>query len=352
VTAEARIAPDPEPPILDVRDLRVWYRGRRGLLWHDNPPVRAVDGVSFSIAAGETLGLVGESGSGKTTIARSIIRVLREQSGVITFKGQDLTRLRGRSLRRYRRGFQMVFQDPYSSLDPHQTVRRILAEPLGIHSTVPKPQRNGRIDELLMLVGLDPSLADRYPHEFSGGQRQRIGIARALAVDPELLICDEPISSLDVSIRAQIINLLLRLQRELSLSYLFIAHDLAVVRQVADRIAVLYLGKVMEIGTNGSVLESPAHPYTIALISAVPRAAGAPERSRRIVLKGDIPSPASPPNGCRFHTRCWLRQQLGDPEICVTTEPVLESIGRDHSVACHFPQGRPSVRLAGSQLAS
>jgi oligopeptide/dipeptide ABC transporter ATP-binding protein len=309
-----------------------------------------VDGVSFFIRRGETLGLVGESGSGKTTIGRTIVRITSPLEGSVRMDGEDLLSIKGETLRKRRRKFQMVFQDPYSSLDPRQTVGDILAEPLRVHGLATNDRRH-RVAELLTLVGLDPAFVERYPHEFSGGQRQRIGIARALAVEPELIVCDEPISALDVSIQAQVINLLERLQGELGLTYLFIAHDLAVVRHIADRVAVMYLGKIVEIAPADVLYSEPKHPYTVALLSAVPVPDAAAERSRRrIILKGDIPSPSDPPSGCRFHTRCWLRERLGNPEVCATTDPPLvasDVTHPDQSVACHFvkelEEQRPGV---------
>jgi len=337
--------------LLEVQDLKVWFPITGGILRRRTGWVRAVDGVTFTIRRGETLGLVGESGSGKTTIGRTIVRITSPLEGSVKMDGVDLLSLHGETLRKRRRKFQMVFQDPYSSLDPRQTVGDILAEPLRVHGLAGGGGRTKRVAELLELVGLDPAFVERYPHEFSGGQRQRIGIARALAVEPDLIVCDEPISALDVSIQAQVINLLERLQGELGLTYLFIAHDLAVVRHIADRVAVLYLGKIVEIAPSDVLYADPRHPYTVALLSAVPVPDAAAERSRRrIILKGDIPSPSDPPSGCRFHTRCWLRERLGNPEICVTTEPELvvsDLTHADQAVACHFVkeliENRPQV---------
>jgi oligopeptide/dipeptide ABC transporter ATP-binding protein len=332
--------PAADGPLLTVTDLQVYFPILTGVLRRRTGWVRAVDGVSFHIDRGETLGLVGESGSGKTTIGRTIVRITQPLAGAIDLGGVDLLALKGEDLRRRRRRFQMVFQDPYSSLDPRQTVGEILAEPLRVHNLASGKAREARVAELLDLVGLDTSFVERYPHEFSGGQRQRIGIARALAVEPEFIVCDEPISALDVSIQAQVINLLERLQADLGLTYLFIAHDLAVVRHIADRVAVMYLGKIVEIASSDQLYAQPLHPYTVALLSAVPVPDARTERSRRrIILKGDIPSPADPPSGCRFHTRCWLRERLGNPEICATEDPPLAPIpsaGPDQVVACHF----------------
>jgi oligopeptide/dipeptide ABC transporter ATP-binding protein len=354
--------PEPPPgpdhhgsPLLEVSDLKVWFPIRAGVLRKQVGWVRAVDEVSFTIARGETLGLVGESGSGKTTTGRAIVRVNRPTGGSVRLDGEDLLALEGTELRRRRRRFQMVFQDPYASLDPRQTVGEIIGEPLEIHGLPADRDRKRRIGELLDIVNLDPRFADRYPHEFSGGQRQRIGIARALAVEPELIVCDEPISALDVSVQAQVINLLERLQAELDLTYLFIAHDLAVVRHIADRVAVMYLGKLVEIAPVDALFADPRHPYTIALLSAVPVPdADREQQRRRIILTGDIPSPAAPPSGCRFHTRCWLYERLGRPRECVDMDPPLDPLpaAAGHRVACHFPdQGPGMASVVGTALA-
>jgi oligopeptide/dipeptide ABC transporter ATP-binding protein len=295
--------------------------------------VHAVDGISFSIRKGETLGLVGESGSGKSTTARLLLRLLDLTSGRIELEGEDITTASGGRLRDVRQKMQMIFQDPYASLDPRMTVRDIVGEPLVIWNR----WKNGgpaRVAELLERVGLNPDHANRFPHEFSGGQRQRIGIARALALQPKLIICDEPVSALDVSVRAQILNLLANLQRDFDLTYLFISHDLSVVRQVADRLAVMYLGKIVEIGDRDELYRRPVHPYTQALISAVPIPEPVKERQRKhIVLGGDIPSPVNPPSGCRFRTRCFKAQ-----EICADEEPALIDRGHGHPSACHFAE--------------
>ena len=295
--------------------------------------VHAVDGISFSIRKGETLGLVGESGSGKSTTARLLLRLLDLTSGQIELEGEDITTASGARLRNVRQKMQMIFQDPYASLDPRMTVRDIVGEPLVIWNR----WKNGgsvRVAELLERVGLNPDHANRFPHEFSGGQRQRIGIARALALQPKLIICDEPVSALDVSVRAQILNLLANVQREFDLTYLFISHDLSVVRQVADRLAVMYLGKIVEIGDRDELYGRPVHPYTQALISAVPIPEPVKERQRKhIVLGGDIPSPVNPPSGCRFRTRCFKAQ-----EVCAEEEPALVDRGHGHPSACHFAE--------------
>ena len=329
-----------ERPLLRVEDLKVHFPIKEGIILERHVgDVRAVDGVSFELRKGETLGLVGESGCGKTTTGRAVVRIYRPTAGRIEFDGVDLAGLEGAALKAMRRRVQMIFQDPYASLDPRMTAGAIVAEPLEIHQIGSKAERSARIRELMTLVGLNPEYGVRYPHEFSGGQRQRIGVARALALDPDLIVADEPISALDVSIQAQILNLLQRLQDRLGLTYLFIAHDLAVVRYISERIAVMDLGKVAEVATSRELNTRPLHPYTVALLSAVPIPDPAVERRRkRIILRGDVPSPASPPSGCRFHTRCWLRERLGNPERCSAEEPVLRDLATGHVVACHFAE--------------
>ena len=328
--------------LLKVADLQVWFPVWAGVLNRRTGWIRAVDGVTFSIPRGKTLGLVGESGSGKTTVARAITRLNKPRSGSIVLDGQDLALLKGAQLRRQRHNLQMIFQDPYSSLDPRQSVSAIIAEPMKINGMGGSAQvRADEVARLLQLVGLDPSFARRFPHAFSGGQRQRIGVARALASEPKLLICDEAVSALDVSIRAQIMNLLADLQQRLGMTYLFIAHDLSVVRHIADAVAVMYLGKIVELAPADMLYSRPLHPYTIALISAVPIPDARAERARRrIILTGDMPSPSDPPQGCRFHTRCWLREQLGNPDVCLEREPPLASTPGsaepEHLTACHF----------------
>src|ERR671911_980723 len=331
--------------ILSAQDLVKHYPIRSGVLRRVAGQVKAVDGVSFDLHKGETLGIVGESGCGKSTLGRLLMRLEEPTSGKVIFGGEDWSGASGRKLRQMRRNIQIVFQDPYTSLNPRMTVGDIVGEPLEIHSdVVPKGGRRKRVQELLDLVGLNPEHINRYPHQFSGGQRQRIGIARGIALNPSVLVCDEPVSALDVSVQAQVVNLLESLQDELGLAYIFIAHDLSVVRHISDRVAVMYLGKIVESGERKQIYENPGHPYTQALLSAIPLPDPERERTReRIFVTGDVPSPANPPSGCRFRTRCWLKRQLEDGGVdtsaCVEQEPLLEvrpSGGIDHPAACHF----------------
>jgi oligopeptide transport system ATP-binding protein len=332
--------PGGDRTLLSVSDLRMYFPVTQGLIFERHiGDVHAVDDVSFDLPRGETLGLVGESGCGKSTTGRTILRLYRPTAGKIIFDGVDITRLSGEALRKTRRRMQMIFQDPYASLNPRMTVGGIVGEPLAVHEIGTSAERRERVAELLNVVGLNPNFLNRYPHEFSGGQRQRIGVARAIAVNPELIIADEPISALDVSIQAQIINLMERLQDEFSLTYLFIAHDLSVVRHVSNRIAVMYLGRIVELASSDDLYAHPLHPYSVALLSAVPIPDPVIEsRRRRIILKGDVPSPVNPPSGCRFHTRCWLRERLGNPERCTTEDPALRTLATGHEVACHFAE--------------
>jgi len=322
--------------LVDVRDLKMHFPLTQGILFQRVIGyVRAVDGVSFSIERGQTMGLVGESGSGKTTIGRTIVRLYKPTAGQIMFGDKDLAKMGGEELRLARQRVQMIFQDPFASLNPRYTIGSLIAEPMHIYKVASSTEIRARTAELLHVVGLRPEYIDRYPHEFSGGQRQRIAVARALSINPEFVIADEPVSALDVSIRAQVLNLLQRLQQQFNLTYLFVSHDLSVVRHVADRIAVMYLGKIVELSDRDELYAAPKHPYTKALLSAIPIPDPQIEKHRkRIILSGDLPSPINIPSGCRFHTRCPMAQQ-----ICHEVEPVYEAKeGREHYAACHFSE--------------
>jgi oligopeptide transport system ATP-binding protein len=328
-------------PILRVRDLVKHFPVTQGVVFRRTiGQVRAVDGVSFDLHKGETLGVVGESGCGKSTLAQVLMRLEKPTSGSATFEGKDMFEKRGAELKALRRDMQVVLQDPYTSLNPRRTVADIVGEPFEIHPEVaPKGDRRRQVQQLLEVVGLNPEHIYRYPHQFSGGQRQRIGIARALALKPKVIVCDEPVSALDVSIQAQVMNLLGDLQQEFGLSYLFIAHDLGVVRHLSNRVAVMYLGKIVEIGTEDEIYEHPQHPYTQALLSSVPVPDPTLRGKREIIrLTGDVPSPANPPSGCRFRTRCWKAQ-----DICAEKEPELQVRLGQHPAACHFAEERPRV---------
>lgn len=318
--------------LLEVKGLKKYFPITQGILIQRKvADVKAVDGLDFGIKSGETLGLVGESGCGKSTTGRTILQLYRPTAGDVFFQGKDLAKMQGEELRKMRRHMQMIFQDPYASLNPRMTVGDIIGEPLEVHNIAKGKEKKERVQELLQIVGLNPYFVNRYPHEFSGGQRQRIGVARALAVNPDFIVCDEPISALDVSIQAQIINLLEELQRKFNLTYLFIAHDLSVVRHISDRIAVMYLGKIVELTDRDSLYGNPLHPYTKALLSAVPIPDPVVEEKReRIILTGDVPSPVNPPSGCRFHTRCPLAI-----DICKQVDPEFRDVGGGHFVACH-----------------
>ncbi len=320
-----------EDVLLSVQNLKKYFPIRRGILVQKHVgDVKAVDGVSFDVKHGETLGLVGESGCGKSTTGRTLLRLLEPTGGKVFFEGKDISKLPLEGMRKMRNQMQMIFQDPYASLNPRMTVGDIIGEPLLIHSKLNNSAREKKVRELLDVVGLSPYHGARYPHEFSGGQRQRIGIARALSVNPKLIVCDEPVSALDVSIQAQVINLLEDLQTEFNLTYIFIAHDLSVVKHISDRVAVMYLGKIVELASSEELYRNPRHPYTIALLSAVPVPDPA-HKKERIILTGDVPSPVNPPKGCHFHTRCPQAK-----DICRQEEPVFKEIGEGHFAACHF----------------
>jgi peptide/nickel transport system ATP-binding protein len=334
--------------LLELDGLKIYFPIKSGLVLDRHVgDIRAVDGVTFEIRRGETLGLVGESGSGKTTVGRAILRLYEPTDGRVVFDGRDISELGESELRPLRRRMQIVFQDPYASLNPRHSVNRIVGEPLRVHGLANRRQAAGRVRELLEIVGLPRDAGGRYPHEFSGGQRQRIGIARALALNPDFIVCDEPVSALDVSIQAQILNLLETLQRDFDLTYLFIAHDLAVVKHISDRIAVMYLGVIVEISPADELYDDPLHPYTISLLSAVPIPDPAVERRREtILLAGDLPSPANPPPACRFHTRCPYVQ----PTRCRDEVPPLRELSPGHTVACHWAEDIRAGRLQPKEI--
>jgi oligopeptide transport system ATP-binding protein len=329
-------------PLLTIDNLKMYFPITQGIIFQRHVgDIKAVDGISFTIRRGETLGLVGESGCGKSTAGRAILQLYRPTAGSVCFDGTELTTLKGEGLRKMRRRIQMIFQDPYASLNPRMTVGAIISEPLEVHRLLDGKARHERVRELLHIVGLNPYTINRYPHEFSGGQRQRIGIARALAVQPDFIVCDEPISALDVSIQAQVINLLEELQEQFGLTYLFIAHDLAVVRHISDRVAVMYLGKIVELTERDALYQNPLHPYTQALLSAVPipdPVIEAERAQRRMLLQGDVPSPANPPVGCNFCTRCpVVAQARQDRGIdCTVVEPAFREVEAGHWAACHL----------------
>jgi peptide/nickel transport system ATP-binding protein len=360
--ALAPAAATEEAPLVQIRDLVKYFPVKGGVLQRTVATVKAVDGVSFEIRRGETLGLVGESGCGKTTVGRLLLRLIEPTAGEIMFDGREISKLRGSALKPYRRRMQVIFQDPFASLDPRTPIAASIGEGLRIHRIGSPAERQAKVHRMMDLVGLSWKLhARRYPHEFSGGQRQRIGIARALVLEPDLVVCDEPVSALDVSIQAQVLNLLSSLQRELRLTLVFIAHNMGVVEHISDRVAVMYLGRIAEVSERRELFADPEHPYTEALLSAIP--IPNPElRRQRIILKGDVPSPVNPPPGCHFNPRCQLRAELGGPELCVTSEPELIPLSADsvdHLVACHFRgQGAATVdspaipQVAGSAAGS
>ncbi len=330
------------PPLIEIEHLKTYYPIRSGIIRRTVGHVRAVDDVSFEIRKGEVFGLVGESGCGKTTLGRTLLRLEKATSGAAKLDGRDILSFKGKDLKAMRRRMQIIFQDPVGSLNPRMPVSDIIGEGMLAQATpengwADRKVRDKRTGDYLEVVGLRRDYARRYPHEFSGGQRQRIGIARALALDPEFIFADEPVSALDVSIQSQILNLMSDLREQFNLTYLFVAHNLSVVQYISDRVGVMYLGKVVELAEVGELYAHPRHPYTVALLSAIPE----PDpriRKKRLVLHGDVPSPANPPSGCRFHTRCWLREQLGNPERCAAEEPVVRDVGEGHRVACHFAE--------------
>lgn len=319
-------------PLLEVKDLKKWFPAKKSPFSREKIYIKAVDGVSFTLNEGETLGVVGESGCGKSTMGRSVLRLLEPTGGQVLFNGVDYTALKDKELRDSRKELQIIFQDPYASLDPRMTIGDIIAEPLDIQLKLPAKERMQRVLETMERAGLNTRFVNRYPHEFSGGQRQRIGIARAIVLNPKIMACDEPVSALDVSIQAQVINLLMDLQKEMGMAYIFISHDLSVIKHISDRVAVMYLGHLVEIADKKDIYAHPMHPYTVALLSAIP-VADRKHKKEKIVLEGDLPSPANPPSGCVFHTRCYKAQ-----DICKTEVPELKDCGNGHCCACHFPE--------------
>jgi oligopeptide transport system ATP-binding protein len=333
--------------LLQIKDLVKYYPIMGGVLRRHVGDVKAVDGVSLELGRGEVLGLVGESGCGKTTLGRTVLYLQRPTSGQVVFDGQDMSTLSARELRRVRKRMQIIFQDPYGSLNPRMPVLDIIGEGLVAQGMSDSKVRIKKVEDALETVGLRRDYTRRYPHEFSGGQRQRIGIARALVLEPDFIVCDEAVSALDVSIQSQILNLLLDLRQEFGFTYLFIAHNLSVIEYISDRVGVMYLGKLVELADTAEAFANPRHPYTVALLSAIPD----PDprvRKKRLVLKGDVPSPAAPPSGCRFHTRCWLREQLGNPENCSTEDPPFRELASGHLVACHYAEQVSSERVTSA----
>ena len=323
---------DRKTPLLEVKNIKKWFPAKKSPFSREKVYIKAVDGVSFTLNEGETLGVVGESGCGKSTMGRTVLRLIEPTEGQVLFEGKDYTALKDAELRKSRTDLQIIFQDPYASLDPRMTIGDIIAEPLDIQLKLPAKERMERVLKTMERVGLNTRYVNRYPHEFSGGQRQRIGIARAIVLEPKLMVCDEPVSALDVSIQAQVLNLLMDLQKEMGMAYIFISHDLSVIKHISDRVAVMYLGHVVEIAEKADLYNHPMHPYTVALLSAIP----VPDRKHKkekIVLEGDLPSPANPPSGCIFHTRCYKAK-----DICKTQIPELKDCGNGHCCACHFPE--------------
>ena len=342
-------APAAGEPLIRLENVTKYFDIRGGFFGSSKiGSVKAVDGISFEVRRGETLGLVGESGCGKTTLGKVVLRLIPATSGQVYVKGKPIFGLSPKAMVPFRRDMQIVFQDPYGSLNPRMTVGEIVGEGPFVHGLTDRKAREELVRELLGKVGLNQSHIHRYPHEFSGGQRQRIGIARALALNPEFIVCDEPVSALDVSIQSQVLNLLDDLQEEYGLTYLFIAHNLSVVEHISDRVGVMYLGKLVELAGVDDLYASPAHPYTVALLSAVPEP-DVHRRKKRLVLRGDVPSPANPPSGCRFHTRCWLRERLGNPENCSTVEPLLREVRPGQSVACHWSEEITPATIAAAE---